>query len=196
MTVWNCPIPIQNPPQVPWNSIAKSWHGKVLLKPARFLFWLDADALHFACAHDAPAKIHPLAEAGKFQGELWRYDVGEYFLAALDGSYLEVNLAPNGAWWLALFDKKRQLSDKHFSRDGVTTKAKMTPDSWQAQITIPLENLSEFFPDLTNLSLNAAFILQSPDQIFLTACPLESPEPDFHLPEQFPKIELKNLPIH
>ena len=194
MTVWNCPFLAAKPPQRPWLSIAKTWHGEELRPSVRFLFWLDAKALHFSCARDAAAKIHPQAEMGKFLPELWRYDVGEFFLAAADGSYLEVNLAPNGAWWLAFFDQKRQISEKKFPLNGVATQAEIRQDSWKASIAIPRSDLAIFFPDLADLRLNAAFILQSPDQIFVSACPLESAAPDFHLPKQFPKIKLVNLP--
>lgn len=194
MTVWNCSKPTKSPPRPIWDAIPETWHGEKLLQPARFLFWLDPDALYFACAHLGRATIHPEAEAGKFQAELWKYDVGEYFLAAPDGSYLEVNLAPNGGWWLCHFSETLKASEKKFPQAGVVTHAHGDNGFWQAQIAVPRRHIEAIFPAWDELSLNANFILQTPDQIFLSAATLKSDHPDFHLPKQFPKIALTDLP--
>ena len=138
----------------------------------------------------SPGLAHPLSEASEYQPELWKYDVAEFFLGAANGScYLEMNLAPNGAWWSSIFTKPRQEAPEQPAPvPEVVTKAQQNKDSWQVMARLPLSWLKEHFDFGENSTLNATFILDSPHQIFLTAADLGDGDPNFHRPDRFPGI--------
>ncbi|MGE9268717.1 MAG: hypothetical protein ACQKBY_11520 [Verrucomicrobiales bacterium] len=176
---------------LPWQSITHDWYHKALDKPARFLFRLDAKFLHFTCHHAEKALPHPEARAGEFRAELWKYDVGEFFLAdPRSGRYLEFNLSPNGAWWAALFDAPRRISAQECELGRVRASGEIGESSWLAQASIPRQALEKLFPDWSDLRLNATFILGSPEQIFVSAADLKAVKPDFHRPAHFPRLRL------
>ncbi|GAA5496651.1 hypothetical protein Rhal01_02836 [Rubritalea halochordaticola] len=171
--------------------VSKDWHGEELEKPVAFGFAVDHSHLWFVACHQSPASIHPQARPGQFQAELWKHDVAEFFL--LDpqtGRYLEFNLAPNGAWWSAEFTAARVRAEEEDSPfPDVATYADLAPDgSWMCAAAIPLKHLRERFNFGPETKLNAAFILNSPEQKFLSAAHLGDGEPDFHRPDKFPTV--------
>jgi hypothetical protein len=156
-----------------------------------FGFAVDQDYLWFVAGHQKSPVLHPDARPGAFQAELWKYDVAEFFLAdPSTGKYLEFNLSPNSAWWSAEFSAPRVLAETvEHPFPGVATYADMAADgSWLAAAALPLDQLRARLNFGAESRLNATFIVNSPNQQFLTAAKLESPEPDFHLPDQFPKV--------
>lgn len=169
--------------------ISNDWHKQSIDPPIAFGFAVDQKHLWFVACHQAPATLHPTARPGEFQSELWRYDVAEFFL--LDPStqrYLEFNLSPNSAWWSAEFSGPREQVDAT-PFPGVATFADMSPDgSWMCAAALPLEKLKEKFNFGAETKLNATFIINSPEQRFLSATPLPGDEPDFHQPDHFKKI--------
>lgn len=176
---------------LPLLGITRDWAGNEVSPPAAYSLAADPERLWFVASHGQPASIHPMARPGQFLAELWRHDVAELFVHhPASGRYLELNLAPNGAWWSAEFSAPRQRTrETDESWPGVETHAELAPDGgWIAAISLPLPSLRErldFGPDTT---ANVTFILGSPEQRFLTASPLGDGEPDFHRPGSFPKI--------
>lgn len=171
--------------------IDKDWDGNPVKPQMAFGFAVDQDYLWFVAAHQKPPVLHPDAKPGEFQAELWKYDVAEFFLAdPSTGRYLEFNLSPNSAWWSAEFSAPRiraEVVDHPFP--GVATYADMAPDgSWLVAAALPLKQLKDRLNFGSESTLNATFIINSPDQKFLTAAKLEAPEPNFHLPDQFPQV--------
>ncbi len=63
---------------------------------------------------------------------------------------------------------------------------------WWVTARIPRESLVGYPLDPTG-TLNATFILNSPDQRFLTAGPAAPGAPNFHRPAAFPPIALEAL---
>jgi hypothetical protein len=66
-------------------------------------------------------------------------------------------------------------------------------------MSIPLDLLQARIDFGENTRANVCFILDSPDQRFLTATDLGGGEPDFHQPARFPKLtfidaDLSSLP--
>lgn len=150
-------------------------------------FGIDDSHFHFFSRHQKPALIHPDSQPGKFQPELWKYDVAEFFLAAPDQSeYLEFNLAPNGAWWSCFFTQPRVVSPAASLAD-ISTHGEQSSTGWRAQASIPL---SEIPWPVTDGTLNATFILHSPDQRFFSLANLGPSQPDFHRPQYFLPISL------
>lgn len=181
---------------VPLLGLAKDWHGVPVDPPAGFSLALDSRCLWFIAHHRKPAALHPQARPGKFQAELWRHDVAELFIAdPVSGRYLEFNLAPNAAWWSCEFTAPRVRADEmDFPMPEVATFSDMAADgSWVAAMALPLELLKARIDFGVSSCANVTFILESPDQRFLTAAKLGEGEPDFHQPARFPAVTFTPL---
>lgn len=178
--------------------IGKDWHGASVQPQGMFCLAKDEERLWFIAGRSAPATIHPQARPGKFQAELWKYDVAELFLGdPKTGRYLELNLAPNGAWWTCEFTGPRQrLDEMDRIMPDVETHADLAPDgAWLVAAALPLDILRArigFGPETVG---NVTFILNSPDQIFLTAVPPTPGEPDFHRPDAWKTLQVQAAPV-
>lgn len=171
--------------------IENDWYGEKFAKPMTFGLAVDKDYLWFVAGHQQPASIHPNAKPGAFQAELWKHDVAEFFLLnPTTGKYLEFNLAPNGAWWSAMFTAPNVLeSEEEIPFEEVATYAELALDgSWMAAAAIPLKHLRSELNFGDGSQMNVTFIVNSPDQKFGTAADLGKGEPDFHQPDKFKKV--------
>ncbi len=173
---------------LPLVAIPADWHGRPLEPAPGYALALDPLHLWFVAHHRAPATAHPRSRPGLFLAELWRHDVAELFLAdPASGRYLELNLAPNAAWWSCEFTAPRQRADgADVAVPDVHTWSDLAADgSWVAAMAVPLDILRariDFGPATT---ANVCMVLESPEQKFLTATRLGGGEPDFHRPEKF-----------
>ncbi|MGB1128819.1 MAG: hypothetical protein ACPG4K_02115 [Haloferula sp.] len=178
---------------LPLLGITHDWEKKPLKSPATYSLAIDPERFWFVAGHSQPATIHPNARPGQFLAELWKYDVAEIFIEnPATGRYLELNLAPNGGWWSAEFTAPRVRAypeDEPFP--GVQTYADLAPDgSWVAAITLPLEPMRERIDFGPNSKANVSFILETPNQRFITATDLGQKEIDFHWPAAFPTVQI------
>ncbi len=166
--------------------ISKEWYGNAVEPPYVYCFTYSPDGLEFIAARKAPALVHPEAQGGAFQAELWRYDTAEFFISTPNGErYMEFNLSPNGAWWAAVFSAPRQIAPgfEHWQPQGIRATGTSSQDGWSCRALIPNSVLQEAGIDYTACKLTAAAILNSPQQIFLTtALPCDT-QPDFHRPD-------------
>lgn len=171
----------------------QDWDGETVVPPVEFGFLLDSGMLRFRAQREASATCHPESRAGGFQEELWRYDVAEFFLSHPEnGSYLEVNLAPNGAWWACLFRAPRERWGKEHGRiAGVEAEGEVSESSWCATLSIPVAALRALPVGFgEGWGLNAAFILSSPNQRFISVGELGPGVPDFHQATKFPPLKI------
>lgn len=171
--------------------LANDWYGKLLDKPLTFSLAVDLDYLWFIACHETPATIHPDARPGAFQPELWKYDVAEFFLCdPTTGRYLEFNLAPNGAWWSAFFKAPRERENpEDIPLEGVATYADLAPNgAWMTAAALPLSTLRKELNFGDQSTMNVSFIVNSPDQQFISAAKLQSEKPDYHRPNEFKKV--------
>ncbi len=198
MTVFRTEAPLAwGELDLPLFGLARDWHGAPVEPPAAFSLAIDPRRLWFVATHRRPADLHPLSRPGRFQPELWKHDVAELFLAAPDGDrYLELNLAPNGAWWSCEFRAPRQRQDEaEIAMPDVATFSELAPDgSWVAALAVPLDLLRARIDFGSGTKLNVAFILENPAPRFLSAADLGGGEPDFHRPARFPQMVLAPLP--
>lgn len=164
----------------------KDWYGADLAFPIGFSFVIDPEYFWFVATCGSPAVIHPDARPGQFVSELWKYDVAEFFLTnPMSGRYLEFNLSPNGAWWAAEFTGPREGMGQA-PLQGVETYHELGKDGrWIAAARFKLVDFKERFSLSPDSRLNAAFIIGSPEQKFVSAADLGDGEPDFHRPEKF-----------
>jgi len=170
------------------QDLCRDWHAARIEPPARYGLVEDLRHLWLLAAHDRPGSPHPDAQEGDFQEGLWRHDVAELFIAAEDGRYLEFNLSPRGAWWMAAFDAPRHASPLPHLPAVRTHAAEPAGGGWQAALGIPLEWLRHHIGWGPASRANVTLILESPEQRFLSAADLGGGEPDFHRPDRYPAI--------
>ncbi len=175
---------------LPRQELVNDWFGYDVDPCAEFAFATDGQHLWFLAARNKDACIHPDAQPGQFREELWKYDLAEWFLASGDGpNYWEFNLAPNGAWWACAFEDVRRADAEIPAPLAVDTKTVLTDEGWCVMARIPLNELRGV--DIRNCKLATTFILETPNQVFLTTADDLSGEPDFHRPDTFSTPILK-----
>ncbi len=169
---------------------ALDWNGKPLKSPVGFSFAMDDTSFWFIATHAEPADLHPKARPGQFTPELWKHDVAEFFLTnPMNGRYLEFNLAANGAWWAAEFSGPRDGMGEA-PLQGVETFSDLAPDGrWLVAAKFDLTMMRERFSLSPDSTMNATFIVNSPEQQFVTATDLGGGEPDFHQPSKFKQVQ-------
>ena len=169
------------------------------------LAWSVCSCARHLCSGDGPHPFMVFSSEGEvrfdfsrcgpceFAEALWRYDVAELFIKdAHSDRYLEFNLAPNGAWWSAEFVGPRvRACTEDIPIVGVKTYSKTSADGyWQAAASIPLSFLKSDFSFGQGSRVNVTFIVDSPEQKFLSIAALPGAKPDFHQPEYFKEVEL------
>jgi hypothetical protein len=181
---------------VPLLGLEKDWFGAPVSPAAGFCLAVDSRHLWFVAHHRKPAELHPQARPGRFQADLWKYDVAELFIAdSLSGRYFEFNLAPNGAWWSCEFTAPRvRAEETELAMPEVEMFSDMAPDgAWVAALALPLDLLRARVDFGTNSRVNVAMILDYPERTYVSAADLGGGEPDFHRPERFAGIEFAAL---
>jgi hypothetical protein len=177
---------------LPLSVIEQDWYGRQLDVPVVFALALDPLGLWFVAGRQKAARVHPQAGPGEFVPGLWQYDVAELFIGHPDkGRYLEFNLAPNGAWWSAEFTSPRvRANGDDVEIPGVKTYSEISSaGGWRAAAVIPLKELRARLDFGAASRMNVTFIIDSPEQKFLTANPAPAGEPDFHHPDLLARIE-------
>lgn len=138
---------------------------------------LTPDALLFGGGASEAPRCDRSRRAGEFVEGLWASDVVELFVgeAGAEG-YLELNLAPTGAFWLCRFARYRE---RHAASPGtplwLDAVSSIREGSWQAAISLPRDTL----PPLDLDRVNACAIREDPRR-FYTMAPPRTAEPDFH----------------
>ena len=153
----------------------RDWQGNPLVADTSFsLIYKDSRLLfHFQCAQKAT--YDPQA-----RDNLWKMDVAELFIKDEKGEgYIEVNLAPGGAFWWARFKGPRQLVEENGPWPGVTTKARLYEDSWSVELSLPIE-----LREGRRVNVNAIINHEGSEQ-YLSWTKLSPAQPDFHRPQEF-----------
>lgn len=177
---------------LPLFGASSDWAGAPLERPVGWCLAVDPTRLWWLATHAAPARLHPASRPGRFQAELWRYDVAELFLAHPEsGRYLELNLAPNGAWWSCEFTAPRLRAEEvEIAMPEVATFAELGPQGgWIAAMAIPLDLLRARIDFGEGTRGNLSFLLESPSQRAVSVADLGGGEPDFHRPAHFPELQ-------
>lgn len=84
------------------------WYGQRIEHPISIYLGANSSHLYLAAQRNAPATLAPGTCTGTFWEGLWNYEAVELFIGlSSSNAYLEVNLAPNGAWWCKTFSDYR-----------------------------------------------------------------------------------------
>jgi hypothetical protein len=177
---------------LPLNQIEYDWYGERVKNNVSFIVAVDPDNLILGAQVDASPWIDPSHESGQFVEGLWNKDVAEIFVASSESPvYQEFNLAPNGAWWSCFFSKYRKRDTAGFKMpQGVTTHSNIGSDSWQAAISIPLNQFCVPLDLEDTTRANVSFVVGKAKRQYLTWANIQQREPDFHRAEDFENIDL------
>ena len=154
------------------------WDGSAASKEVQYQLKIEGEALSFTVVFPEGVKGHPQAVAGEFTPELWKWDVGELFIASPNGRYLEINLAPNGAWWGQGFIAVRE-ADVNFCHEdfGVRIDGE--------RLICSVKALESYLGGAEDWIANVTAILDSPQYDFLSLALMPGEEADFHQPQSF-----------
>lgn len=177
-----------------WTPLRKEWFGAEVPSPPQYQIALTSDALIFAGGRNVAPHCTPRA-AGSFVEGLWEEEVGELFLCAPEGSrYLEVNLAPSGAWWWCLFDSYRiRAKSQPTAPPRAEALATQSAESWRSELILPLSDLPFELRPRGSFRANVSFVLPGVPVQYVTATPLLSEKPDFHLSTQFLAVDSREV---
>lgn len=165
------------------------WERTPVSCPMYFRILTTESELIFRAAREEAALLSPEAEAGAFTPDLWRYHCAELFLSAPEGApYAEFNLAPNGAWWCCLFREPRVAISPQPEPKRVYAHGRTCAESWQAELHIPLDFLTDCGISLPNCRYAVGAALpQNGHARWLTTMPHDpNASPDFHTPGAWP----------
>lgn len=177
---------------VPLLGAGRDWFGKAVEPLPGYCVAVDPERWWLVAMRRGTARLDPDSRAGGFRGGLWRWDVAELFLGGGDGRYLELNLAPNGAWWSCGFRGPR-VADDEVPLAGVESHAAVAEEGgWLAALSVPRQEVERVLGGEAERG-NVCFIVDEP-QRFVSVSDLGGGEPDFHRPEAFPKLEWRELP--
>lgn len=169
---------------IPMQELCHDWEGEALRPSPSFALIEDPCHLWLVAARQQASAAHPTARCGEFQEQLWCHEVAELFVAATQGShYLEFNLAPTGAWWMAAFEAPRRARKGTSAPQVITHGTPPGADHWHAALGIPLDWLRREVGWNAQSRLNVCLILDTRPQRFVSACDLGGGEPDFHRPD-------------
>ena len=167
--------------------IERDWHGEPVPGSPRWSLALEGSDLVLRGEVDtAPVRVAEDRE-GRFLEGLWEGDVVEAFLLnPATGYYLELNLAPGGAWWACGHTAPRVRAASGGSpMGGVRASALAVDQGWSAVLRIPLASLPpELAFDPATTRGNVTFCLGRPRR-YLTVAELGGGTPDFHRPERW-----------
>ncbi len=168
--------------------LATDWNGGRSAHPPFFDLQMDQNHFYFVAGRNTQPITHPEATLGRYQEELWKYEVAEFFLSDPEnGTYLEFNLSPEGAWWSCRFEAPRQpLALEPQALEGIETFSRQQDNQWAAMAKIPLAQLGK----IPQQRLNVCFITNHREQKFYTAAPPQTEAPDFHQPHHFLPIKI------
>jgi len=158
--------------------LSTRWNGERANVALSYSLFINEGRLCFSLDFLHTARSHPESETGVFTAELWKWDVGEVFISGGNGKYVEVNLAPSGAWWMQGFSTVREV-DVDFSVSNHEVKA------GRGKYSCDLVALEDYLGSVEEWKANVTAILNSPDYEFLSAIKLPGKEADFHQPRSF-----------
>lgn len=178
-----------------WNIISTDWFQQTSQSNARFCIEKKEQkrgSRHYSswvfhvCVDKKPV-LHPLKMSPQTYYEgLWEYDVAEWFIVnPITGKYIELNLAPTGAWWMMVFDAPRQrAADDMSDLRGIKIENECATKSWSASLEIPVLMIENIL-GRDVLKYNVCFILGDSPREYLSQTVLNAVQPDFHRPDDF-----------
>ena len=179
---------------LPKTTIAQDILGAPVPWPVSFALAIDPEWLSFAVTVAKKAVYDPAARKGSYVEGLWTQDVGEFFLIDDNGNgYQEFNLSPSGAYWSMRFSSYRNRDTGALKALEADTGSELSDvASWSAWLRVRRSSLSVEFAGASRSRANVCFHLEGR---FLTFARLVSPQPDFHLIDQYPAVQHRSIAL-
>jgi hypothetical protein len=180
--------------KLPFFHFEYDWFAEPLCMSATFLIGRNTENLYFAFMCTQKAFINENHQKNVYCEGLWKYDVAEFFISDLkSGQYQEFNISPAGSWWTMLFSEYRKEDHNNFKfPQQIEIFSHLSENSWQAALSIPTDQLSLDFSDLTKRTANVCAIVNGRDRKYLSWANINSDKPDFHKYSSFLPINLIN----
>lgn len=157
---------------------------------ARVLWTEAALCVRFVGRQGEPLVVSPEPQLEEKTVGLWDRDVCEIFVATGAGvpaRYFEFEAAPTGEWLDLSVEKTAEGREADWDyRSGMTTAARVGPDSITVAMRIPWEGLGQRPKAGTRWRANLfRCVGAGPSRGYLAWRPTYAPEPNFHVPERF-----------
>jgi len=160
---------------------------------ARIVWSAEALTLRFVCNQTEPSLINTNPRLDKKTIGLWERDVCEFFVApdaAQPNRYLEFEVAPTGEWLdlaIELIDGARHTNWEFPS--GMKAAARVDGEQIMLGMQLPWsESLAQ--PQVGDVwRANLFRCVGVGEERYLAWQPTETPEPNFHVPEAFGRLE-------
>jgi hypothetical protein len=160
---------------------------------AHIVWSAEALTLRFECQQTEPPIVSPLPQLQKKTIGLWERDVCEFFVApdaAQPNRYLEFEVAPTGEWLdlaIELIDGVRHTNWEF--RSGIKAAAHVDGEQIMLGMQLPWsESLPQ--PHVGDVwRANFFRCVGLGEERYLAWQPTEAPEPNFHVPEAFGRLE-------
>ena len=172
------------------------WDGEAVVPPVEFCVQYGESELVLHAQRSAMAQVKPGSRSGEFTPLLWKYDVAEFFLRGQEVKpYMEINVAPNGAGWAAVFDEPR-VDHPGFDAAAMAVHSQGLCNDlrWEAELRLPLVALRELgWTTLEELRASACAVLRQKDGSYRYASTsMQADEkPDFHRPRYWPPVQIQ-----
>jgi hypothetical protein len=90
-----------------WRKFRTCFAGRAVFSGA-YKLKIEELGIHVTFTARKTPLLVDSTELNQFCEGLWRADCGELWLASeISGRYIEINIAPNGAWWSCVFTSPR-----------------------------------------------------------------------------------------
>ncbi|MEO7970498.1 MAG: carbohydrate-binding family 9-like protein [bacterium] len=160
---------------------------------ARIIWSADAITVRFECRKTEPLITSSVPQLKQKTIGLWERDVCEFFVAPygnLPNHYLEFEVAPTGEWLdlaIELIDGVRHTDWEFHS--GMTAAARVAGEEVLIGMRVPWsESLPR--PEVGDVWRANLFCCVGPgDERYLAWQPTRTPQPNFHVPEAFGRLE-------
>ena len=172
------------------------WQGRnadpELDTEVRILWSPDTLYLRFVCQYRELFVFEDSEPNGR-RDHLWDRDVAEAFLQpppALGKNYKEFEVAPNGMW-IDLDISPEALADL---KSGLTRSVHVDEAQkiWTAELAIPMKSLTPHFDPTQPWRANFYRVEGNVEpRKYMAWQPTHTPEPNFHVPERFGRIEFE-----
>jgi hypothetical protein len=173
-------------------SVLTDWWGGILSRPFRYALGRDATYLVYVSEVPKAAPAPTGLKNGAFVENLaepeTRADTAELFIMRSDGTYFEVHISPDGAWWYMDFSGYRTREPGNIP-DGVEVKVERYTDSWLGLIRIPLDQLRLAPGGLVGFQATVA-LCSGPAPVYITSAGSLDFRPDFHDKRLFARLKL------
>ena len=173
-----------------WYTFKSSFAGPPQAECA-YRFDLENEFFEIAFLVQIAPFINPDTTLQGFFEGLWHHDCGELWLCNPEsGRYIEINLAPDGAWWSCVFSSPR-VRDIECPHPKCSVKSFPSKGGWTATLQIPKTEIKRCLSDVDNLVGNITLVLGGDSELenLHSAVPLGAM--DFHRPQDW--VPLSNL---